>query len=435
MDRHELITKLNTITKAYLANKAKLWDIGTNIWKTWTRVIDNLQSVNFDEKSIIKIIQIDKNKYKLMLDDFNITPTVKKDKLTSQSAIRQYLQIGSGLSFIDFGNEDKIQDNSEYKILPWLLSLKKHKEHELISQFIYILICGFNHEVYFCKNLSFSLFISLIDEYDSSLFNEMDKNIIFKPHKDRNKWKKYSPLDFNNPITFKYIKRIKGDINPKDNFGYPCHNYDEVIIELLKQYEFNDLINKIYNQILNNDNLFWDLKSKEIINLEKEQKINDKLFENYINILKNERVKLRDNILNSRVNNEVNEYSDITNSSINKSTPQYMDACHIYEMQDIIRDFIEQISSEKDIENISKILNSYSKYANDYNNGLLLSKCCHMLFDKRIVWFDNDGNLKHRSDCQDIVEKYFGYDYKNIRIRQEVLNDEMKHYLKIRNQF
>ncbi len=118
-----------------------------------------------------------------------------------------------------------------------------------------------------------------------------------------------------------------------------------------------------------------------------------------------------------------------------------MDACHIYDVEYIIKDLKKLISANvvnpDDFNNealkdkIDVLIND----ASDFNNGLLMNKNCHQLFDKRLVWFSRDGKLNYVNEEKENVEKSFGTDYENIFIAKNVLTEKMKEYLDKRQKF
>jgi hypothetical protein len=59
-------------------------------------------------------------RYKMIIGDKNVTPITTSKEYASASAIRQYLQEGSALGFLNYSDGDKVDDGSEFSINPKL---------------------------------------------------------------------------------------------------------------------------------------------------------------------------------------------------------------------------------------------------------------------------------------------------------------------------
>ena len=65
----------------------------------------------------------------------------------------------------------------------------------------------------------------------------------------------------------------------------------------------------------------------------------------------------------------------------------------------------------------------------DSDNGILMNKCCHSLFDKSYVWFDDNGKLQWKKEKEELVKRSFGNHLDEIKIKSSVFNDEMIEYM------
>ncbi len=159
--------------------------------------------------------------------------------------------------------------------------------------------------------------------------------------------------------------------------------------------------------------------------------------------LKRTRFKLRQNIINQRINGydlSTKNYSDIINSIINNGNIENMEACHIYEVEYIIKDlklFASnniRSSSDFDKHELKEQLDQFVDDASNYNNGIFMSSNSHKMFDKHYVWFDINGKFHYIQSKENEVSIIFGEKYKNIEIRNNVLTDQMKQYIEKRMQ-
>ncbi|MDE6477520.1 MAG: hypothetical protein K2L48_05100 [Mycoplasmoidaceae bacterium] len=112
-----LIEKIQAILDRYKSIGAQLWHIGTDFYKSYMRLTNNIKSCNFANVNLPttltlkKVFGIDEERYTININNKNVTPITKKDKFAGRSTIKQYLQEGSSLSFIFYSDEDKIADN------------------------------------------------------------------------------------------------------------------------------------------------------------------------------------------------------------------------------------------------------------------------------------------------------------------------------------
>lgn len=428
-NRQKLIDMINDIINKFNFNNAKIWNIGTNFYKSWIKIGEAIKNISFNENDNFYVIQSNiKNRYSLTLNEFNISPTVKKNKLASCGAIRQYLQVGSAFGFVEYVDGTKFENkDTKLLVLPKLFNLKRNPKEAILNQALFLLKNSYDHEIKYCKNLGFSLFISLIIKHDISLLNELENHKFFSIQKIKKLNTEFVNLHDKNGI--KWLRRVYGDLPKSEGFGTSCHNYEDIAKFILDEYDFIDIIESIHKNINDSESNYQLIQKKLPNELKKtmlslENKFND--------IIQKNRSKLRNNIISNRFNKNNNTtFSDITNSSLNNGHLEFMDACHIYEIQQIKNDMLNEIHLNES-KNWNEVLNKYINHAYNCNNGIMLSKCCHILFDKQIVWFDTSGYLRYRKECKEIVKKYFGDQLDNIQIKQDTFNEIMKHYLEKR---
>lgn len=178
----DIIKKINYIIDSFIKEDARLWEIGTNFYSTWTKFHKNIKAVyNFENPQLnnlfFQIKQSNKERFQIIFNNQNITPINKKVKEASKSAIRQYFQIGHALHFIDFPEKTKIEDNKKITIINKSFSrfLSQENPNDLLSKFFLDgLLTWWNDNIGYIKNLYFSILISLIDEYNYELFFKLE---------------------------------------------------------------------------------------------------------------------------------------------------------------------------------------------------------------------------------------------------------------------
>lgn len=452
----QIYEKINFILEKFLSDKnapAKSWEIGTNFYNSLKALIYHIRKAKLNEENFLIIksayprgFDIGKERFKIFLngnEKYNVTPTTKKNGAAAKSTIRQYIQIWMALGIVHEQKEIKIVDDEKIELLESINDFIKYSEDEILEKFIRMISSSLFSTKSFIKNLGFTLFICLIDEYgEQNKINYFDKleDIKFDQVRSQAKWMQYAPFSFNKPETQQYIKHVKG---VKTNlFGTGKQTYLMLCQEIAKKYYFDDLVNSIYDVACDeiNENEVFNIALKQ----ERDQKaIHDKIVQ-IINQIKVERSKLRQNIINERVNcfgSKDNNYYDITNSKSNCCDVSYMDACHIYDVEHIIKDlrayFNEKINSISQFshQDVMDKIENFKQCASDYNNGIFMSKSCHDLFDKRLIWFSSDGKLNYLKEKEEDVIRYFGKNCENITIAEHALTQKMKDFLSKRKTF
>ncbi|MDR2636291.1 MAG: HNH endonuclease [Mycoplasmataceae bacterium] len=363
---------------------ARLWEVGTDFYKSWTKLIENIKAANIDDgTNFVKVKMYEENtsvekRYYMELNGNNITPINRLNKIASQSAIRQYLQVGSALNYIYYSEGDKIV-NDFY--LNFNIYKYKEKNFSLAEHIIETMCISIASNVGFVRNLGYSILICLLNKVQ-----KLPNDIVIKRRTNsKNKVFKIDvPLQFktNEWYAKEYIDHVCGE--DTKNFGNGKSTYITCVDEILKLYKLDDIIENIYQWSQGATAPETELYSKE-------------------------RTYFRTNILSSRGIDYDKIYSDLENSPANEIHVSLLEACHIYEVREIKR--------KKDNKEI----------VSDPNNGILLNAACHKLFDSRIVSFDAEGILRYRKESEGDVKKLFGN--LKVNIKQKILNEKMKEYL------
>lgn len=429
-------------------NSARTWEVGTNFYQSLNIGINKIKgklfenAINYIEIKRENDISINKCeiRYKLLLNGkHNVTPSNRKS-IVSESAVRQYLQAWFALEIINIDEFDFKNDNFIIYLNNKIWDFINYDENELVFKFLRLIPYSYFSKIDYVKNMGFSIFLSLIDEYNNkekiNYFNEI--NCEFKSKRLSRKYKLFTPFNFKDDISQEYIKHVKGEHTK--TFGKGKDTYFSLCKNILDKYEFNEIINSIYNAltkdnddsyILFNINSIKEKNNKDIFN-----KVN-----NYVTLIKDERYKLRREIINHRISGfgcNKKQYSDIINSMINIRDIESMQACHIYEVEYIIKDLklfaSNNIKSLEDFEKdeCKKQLDQFVDDASNYNNGIFMCADAHKMFDKHYVWFDTNGKFHSLDSKEDEVIKSFGEQYKKIEIKSEVLTDRMKQYIEKR---
>lgn len=465
----DIYKKINRILEIFLDDKngskpAKSWEVGTNFYNSLKIFIKKIKENNLIKKenfiSIRKVYLCDDNNlgkdcFQMLLNDTksaNITQTTKKNESAAKSTIRQYLQVLAALGIIPEQEAiKKIEDGTTIELTELVHDFIKYDENEILEKFIKMISEAIFSHIAFVKNLGFSLFLCLIDEYgkqNNTNYFEYINNFEFVNKQNNPKLREFRPFRTRNETTIEYIKHLKGEKTAI--FGSGKNTYTMLCKEIAENYDFEDVVSSIHQGLVSNSDENDEANKNIFFILDKKIKDNKAIHEktnSFINVIKIERAKLRKNIINNRVNATLDSnsskklYFDISNSITNYTDVSYMDACHIYDVEYIIKDLKKLISAnvanpdDFNNETLKDKIGVLINDASDFNNGLLMNKNCHQLFDKRLVWFSRDGKLNYVNEEKENVEKSFGTDYDNIFIAKNVLTEKMKEYLDKRQKF
>lgn len=465
----DIYKKINRILEIFLDDKngskpAKSWEVGTNFYNSLKIFIKKIKENNLIKKenfiSIRKVYLCDdnnlgKDRFQMLLNDTksaNITQTTKKNESAAKSTIRQYLQVLAALGIIPEQEAiKKIEDGTTIELTELVHDFIKYDENEILEKFIKMISEAIFSHIAFVKNLGFSLFLCLIDEYgkqNNTNYFEYINNFEFVNKQNNPKLREFRPFRTRNETTIEYIKHLKGEKTAI--FGSGKQTYTKLCKEIAENYDFEDVVSSIHQGLVSNSDENDEANKNIFFILDKKIKHNKAIHEktnSFINVIRIERAKLRKNIINNRVNATLDSnsskklYFDISNSITNYTDVSYMDACHIYDVEYIIKDLKKLISAnvanpdDFNNETLKDKIGVLINDASDFNNGLLMNKNCHQLFDKRLVWFSRDGKLNYVNEEKENVEKSFGTDYDNIFIAKNVLTEKMKEYLDKRQKF
>lgn len=426
-----LIQKIQAILDGYKSIGAQLWHIGTDFYKSYMRLINNIKSCNFASENfpttltVKKVFGIDKEKYTINIDNRNITPTTKKDRFASHSTIRQYLQEGSSLSFIFYSDEDKIADSLTLDISSSMWELISNDFNKVfVNALINAMKRSINSSIYYERNLGYTLFICLIDEYDQTVFRKIKNHQIIGIKQFRNNY-----VEISSPIGIAYIKKVKGYQKSNNNWGGDIvkefdqepwkgkYTYLTCCSKIKERYTFEQIINVMYEQLIGEINS---------INYQNKISTNNGM-EQLIQIINQSRTKIRrSTAMNRGYIDENKSYTDFKGSELNNIRFKDLDACHIYDIEKIKVELRESFSQGRQKETFPRLL----ELSKNHNNCLFMNPLCHRMFDRLEIWFNNDGKLCYRHEIEKWVKMFFGDDVNNIRIKPEILTEEMKDNLK-----
>ena len=472
--KEKIATKIQQILDHYSKNEAKIWKIGTDFYKSWKSILlfakDKFTVRPLDEKYIVirEIKQhfrkyrnrlINNKSYQLLLDNENITPTKRLNKIVAKSTIRQYLQCGIALGFINVSMDHQkpgiyFDDKTTYKILNvFWKCLNVDIDLLLTQQIIKMIINSYDKLYEWQKNIGYSIFLCLLAKWPWIYqFNINHRFRIIKTNRTKIECSNFSDLKNEKDLDWfvKYRNTYKSTI--ENLLHFYKNNFDELLL---------CLINKLYSSIKNIDNKEeYDCQSN--INTNYNAGINNKVInENNVDysgleiedliqklrqVVDNNKSKLKNNIINSRVVQH-KEWTDFDNI---KSQPiSSLQACHIYSISDIKKDIENYgIQLYKKTIDYNEFLKQKSQAINDAinsENGLLLNSFQHQLFDKYFSFSPVDGLIEikyddlesHNNEIDAMLRFAFNEQdinkIKTIRIKDDILTDEMKKYLSKRS--
>lgn len=326
---------------------------------------------------------------------------IEKKDAASASAIRQLLDISSAFNYISYKKEENFiyflknkGESKSYELLNDLIGISRSQTINIIELKRLFKNC-FNSSNRPKKNLLFSLIIMLI--FKSSYWNQFklsntNWNSIWKANgrgsKKKDNSKKY--IIIHTDESEKYLEQV----------------YKETYKTILEDIDSNIKIDNALEELI--DYLFV-LNGINKISAKKEFDTN----------ISNNRSKLREELTKARKIDSSNPYySDIIGEGIQQEHIKYLEAAHIWE--------VKQIRKE------GKELNTKDLY--DPNNGLLISQKLHKALDSDIIQITINGDVRYNSADEEQIEKEYGNSLKisKAKIRKEVLNDQMKEYIKKR---
>lgn len=415
------LLNIDVFSKFGITNVAKYWKMGTDFFTMFDRFYENIKELNIDDYLYIthntdNLTTQGKNPtFQLFLNDKNVTPITKQTKSASETAMQQYIR-----SFIAFGIgiiEDKLDNYKQLERIKLVHNAKFLLEsNNRIFLIKKIIVNALFSNVPDIRNIAYSILIECMFSYKYDLNNIDDQNRIFS-------WRKV--IGHLNEKTIKCcdllrdFSLIEKDIYKQGTIG----TYITIVKTINKNYEFfEDFINDIYNLFL--ENISDDINQKKYDDL-----INFQIFElNIKSQITSERSKFKNNIFNSRKNlnlieNKSDLYSDIID--INDNFDDLLvrfnegEAAHIFDVFQIKNILLNSLYNN----DISNVL----KYISNPNNGLIMRHDYHKSFDRGQWTFDSNGNMIIPYENMNYLFNILGL--KRIKIRKEILNDEMKEFL------
>lgn len=428
---NELTQKLQKIFDIYTNSNAKLWILDTDIYNMWDRFADNLQLALVSKNSeklpkTISISSVKSNKnnkrYSLLANGTNVTPIrTKGNKVAAKSTIQQYLKVGSALSYINYSDKDKIDDNISYSLNPKIVNLFINKEKELDNAFLRSLTNSLTSEDPNVVNIGYSLLVTLMYKTDKHLFYDIKNHKISTRKSGNDNVIEYSDYDIGTIPAIEIIRHVAGEKEgPNKEIKGSSSTYKVAAEKLLDKYDLYGIVDYMFEKISTNKDIGeLEVKTKDRDNeFKKSQKIAEAK-------IQKARSHLRKNIISARVSNENEPYTDLENSKLNEDIPSRLVACHICDVSKIIDEFNTiYTKSDKDTP-----LEYFIKQASDPNNGILLSPSAHVLFDNQTIWFDSEGKLCYKMGLIRTVKNAFGEDLDHVRIKPSVLTPEMIEYI------
>ncbi len=404
-----ILEKIQIIFDEYKSIGAQLWNIDTDFYMSYKRLSQNILFNNYDEKPkkilINQVVFTEKSRFQIELNKKNITPTNNKLKQVSRAAIRQYLQIGSALSFINYSKRQKIEHSKSFDVFPSFYELTKYDFNEIfLNALINAMKRSILSSIYYEKNFGYSLFVLLINEYDDKIFSNI-KNHKISLVRPRKKEFNYQEISVDSSV--QYIKSIR-------------YTYKTSCEKIAKKYKLDQIVNLLYEYLINDDNFSI------------EHFKHSNLLSNKLKTIDLYRSQIRRKTIAQRGCCDDNSlYSDLENSKNNYLRLKDLDACHIYDVEKIKLEVIQLINNGPN--NIAHL----EELAKNADNCLLMNPLCHRMFDRLEIWFDDEGKLCYREEVKEWVEMFFGENSNQVKIKHEIFNENMKKNLmrKISNKF
>ena len=440
--------KILNICKTYSTKyDAKLWLLGTNVYHSISCFIQNLKShFSYNELDLLKELSIVdmgfkevryksstqlQKRYGLFVNNKNVTPITNGKNQASFGAIRQYLNELISINFINGSENTRLHGNEKFDILPdlkYCIQSNENVDDNIIRKFISLIKNkGFNeYSSRFEKNLGYSLFLSLLYLYDETrpIISEINvehlkpitiRSSIYKKNNNLEKVKHL--LNFKKQY-FELCQKLKNHIGAFSNF-------EQIILDEMLGINIDNSNNV---ELSNMDSSINYPQLKKIIEIGKKQ------IENYRN-------KLIKNIRQNRgYDNDIDLYTDFDNFPGRKICNYH--PCHIFEVRNIKKEYENEmiklygnkkITNSTDYEELNV---KYQSFASDPANGLLMTRDAHNWFDRYKFGFDfTNGQIWIKKDYDKIVAEAWNLtkdQIHNLKIKNEIFNNDMKEFLKRR---
>ncbi|WP_041362991.1 HNH endonuclease [[Mycoplasma] mobile] len=370
----------------YQKQQSKIWQLGSDIKikiETLLKKFEEIKEIEINkEEMYLKKYSEPSGKYKLKLElslkdgakvySHNITPSSNEE--ASNWTLTQYLNI-----FISFGLIKGISDSS-FLFTSKFFELVENR-NIFTNYLIDLLIESSISSSKYQKNLGFSLFISLFRHETKERFEEKfeERFDIFNSYE-------YFPMKKN-------IKNI-------DIFGANFIKTYKVSRELiLKSFSLEEIIDKMYNNLLNfkNSVLIKMTNQEELSYQKQEKKIINSLYLKTNKKIENEEISI-ENIAPEFVKQTVIKLEkenklrlDFRKKLLERSSKCEILYCKIKDKEILIASHIKSVDQIKNDKNLNHT--EASNEISNSNNGFLLCPNHDALFDKHIISFDENYML------------------------------------------
>ena len=419
-----------------------------------SKVFENRDQV-FSKQSnlLLKIKNVEKNKYQMFINEVDVTPSTNKEKV-SKGAMSQYIRMLACFKLISWENIEQkefskiILNEGYFKLnLNFYRLIKKNIKDEIFdikNIFNKIAKSTISNKKYL-KCFYYSLFIYITLKLDESLIykNESYLNDFVFSLSERDVKKDNLKAGEYNLKT--RLDKLSGETTYKSGATTYNHLSKNLIFQIanILNLQTNNLSESNILNELNNDSKqkileyffnsiieHFDLSNESDFvseSLEYVEKYvpNFDLYEEIKieKIVSNQRAQLRKNILESRNVNNDEYYSDLEPiDSQNTYLPDHIDqqeAAHIYSVSEIKK-------------KILKGNNEYYDILSDPNNGLLMDKIYHNAFDRDWFEFDTNGCMIPNDGWN---ERYSNNQYTKkyplLKIKKSTFNKIMMSYFEL----
>lgn len=435
MDK-SLIRKVKEILGSYKQNDSRIWYIGTNFYNSWRILCNTLKDnssilkpiLNLDETNkivisdLILVEKIDKKtkeriglleRYKMLLKGINITPITLKNKVASQGAIRQYLQVGAALGFVNKGHNFKPDANTSFDILPklWNCLDEQNVDNFLDKNLYSLLIRSCRSCLYWERNIGYSLFLCLLASSDEKeVFNEnVTHEITPRTSKSR------KPFKWNDSNALNKIIELR---DFEGTYTEACDRILKIDKRIIYQ-----IIDEMYELIQQSTSLSVVKEQLELLKEQHELK-------QYTQKIEQMRGNLSKVIKEQRVNGQL-RYTEFDNYK--ELHVGDLRACHIYQVKTIKQDITKAYLNGAGKIELDNIMNQTI----DPANGLLMPSSAHDLYDDMVFGFkpwNGEMWIRDEQEARERVYNAFNItkDSPIIKIKEAVLSDKMKEYLQKR---
>lgn len=400
------------ITKEFIEKKYEIdkncsfetWFMGTNEFDIWKKIILSINSQkntnNWDSilnSNSICMSKVGNNRYEFKIGNFNILSNriSRQTRIfLARSTLHQYIDFGIALRFI---NEETSKNGQlNYALYPNFIKFIDNVDQENLTNIFLEKILILLKKYFYSNNKKVR-----------SIGCSISWGIIYKYCEDNNR-------ELQDIVKAKII-----DLKKRDNRGNGMvqfiGSYKSVVKQLIDKFGYDNLIKIIESNLYSMERCtneeFYDDNLKKIIS--------------------SYRSKLRLEIIKSRVGIDKKWYTDFK-EHFQERYINDLEACHIKEVAQIE----DQLSKDDLCDEIKQKLKDELK---DKNNGILLNRDAHYLFDDRLFEIDpRDGHviIENNETSKKRVCQAFGISLDKsdcIYLKDSTLTEQMKEYIRQRN--